>query len=237
MNIDLIISADDIKKEKVKDKTAVVIDMLRATSVIITALSNGCSEVNAVLSVDEAFKICKSDRSRHILGGERKALKIDGFDFSNSPLEYTKEKVSGKKLIITTTNGTRAIKGSIGAENILIGAVINGLAVAKKAASYGNDIVFVNSGTDGRFSIDDFICSGYIIDRILEINPEFELTDAAFTADYVYRQNKDILSFVKNAHHYKIVKKLGLDDDVNYCVKKDIINIVPEYRDGIIKVF
>lgn len=231
MNIDIIISADDIKEEKILNKSAVVIDMLRATSVIVTAVKNGVKKVIPVLTIEEALNIASHDRERYILGGERKALKIDGFDCSNSPLEYKKELVKDKILIMTTSNGTRAIKGSIKAKNILIGAVINAQAVAEKLIGLKNDVVLVNAGTYGQFSMDDFICSGYIIDCILKMSSA-ELTDIAKTAHYVYTQNKDIKSFIKYAAHYNRLKSLNLMDDLEYCSKKDIIDVVPEYKNG-----
>lgn len=237
MKIDLIISADDIREEKVKGKSVVVIDMLRATSVITTAINNGCTGVIPVLTVDKAFKIANRDRSKYILGGERKALKIDGFDCSNSPLEYKRSIVESKTLVMTTSNGTRAINGSIAAKDILIGALINARYVANKLIELNNDIVIVNAGTDGQFSMDDFICSGYIIDCITKEKKDIEVTDIAKTANYVYRENKDIVSFIRYASHYKRIKELNLDKDLEYCCKKDIIDIVPEYKNGIIAVY
>lgn len=231
MKIDLIISADDIKKEKVLHKSAVVIDMLRATSVITTAMNNGCKRVIPVLTIDEALETAKNIKEEVILGGERKGLKIDGFDFSNSPLEYSRDVIGGKTLIMTTTNGTKAIRGSIGASSILIGSVLNARAVAEKLLKLKDDVVIVNAGTYGQFSIDDFICSGYIINCLKEMTA-VELSDVAITANYVYENNSDIKSFAKFAKHYKRIMELNLQEDFEYCCKKDTIKIVPEFVDG-----
>lgn len=234
MKIDVIISADDIKKEKIKDKSVVVIDMLRATSVITTAIYNGCISVIPVLTVEEAFEIANSNnnRNKYILGGERNAVKIDRFDFSNSPLEYTRDVVKGKELIMTTTNGTRAIKNSNGARNIIIASMLNAKAAAQKLVEINNDITIVNAGTKGQFSMDDFICSGYIIDNIIKLTDTCELTDVSTTARYIYNENPNIVSFIKNANHYKVIEKLNLHKDLVYCCQKDIMDIVPEYRDN-----
>jgi 2-phosphosulfolactate phosphatase len=234
MKIDITISAGDIKPEKNQDKTVIVIDMLRATSVITTAIANGCKEVIPLLTVEEAMELVRENRQHHILGGERKALKIEGFDCSNSPLEYGCESVKDKTIVLTTTNGTRAIRGSEGARNIIIGAMINGAAVAKKVLELNNDVVIVNAGTYDEFSIDDFICSGYIIECISELS-NVELSDIAVTAHYIYKNNEDIFSFIKLASHYKRIEELGLKDDLEYCCKKSIVDVVPEYRDGKIK--
>lgn len=235
MKIDLMISADNIDKEKIQGKTAVIIDVLRATSVIVTAINNGCSKVIPVLSMDEAFRYANENKLQCILGGERNALKIEGFNCSNSPLEYTKKVISDKTLVITTSNGTRAIRGSENAKNILIGSMINGEAVAKEILKLGEDLVLVNSGTNGEFSMDDFICAGYIIYKIKELQDDLVLTDIASMALMTYDNHKDIFSFIENAFHYKRLKSLGLEEDLKYCFKKDIIDIVPKYKNGEIK--
>lgn len=232
MKIDIIISASDIKEEKIKDKTVIIIDMLRATSVIITALNNGCNKVIPVISVDEAISIASKDKNKCILGGERNAIKIEGFDFSNSPIEYTTERVKNKTLIMTTTNGTMAINKSLKARKLLIGALINAKFAAQRALELNEDVVIINSGTAGQFSIDDFICSGYIIDCLIKRKDDIFLTDIAKVSHYIYENNKDIISFIKNANHYNVLKKLNLMDDLKYCCQKDIIQIVPEYNNG-----
>lgn len=232
MKVDIIISADDIKEEKIKDKSVVVIDMLRATSVIVTALNNGCKGVIPVLTVEEAAATVKDDRENYMLGGERKALKIDGFDYSNSPLEYTRETIEGKYLVMTTSNGTRAIKGSEAADHIFIGAMINAKAIVKKLIEIGKDVVFVNAGTGGEFSIDDFMCSGYMIECLVK-ETEAKLSDIAVTSHYIYINNED-LGFIKHASHYNRIMELGLEKDLEYCCSRDIIDIVPEYKEGMI---
>jgi 2-phosphosulfolactate phosphatase len=234
MKIDLIISADDIKENKIIGKVVVVIDMLRATTVITTAIKNGCKEVIPVVTIDEALELAKGNREKYILGGERRALKIEGFDCSNSPLDYTEEVISGKSFIITTSNGTRAINGCRNAKKLLIGSLINAKAVAKKIVEFGEDVVIVNAGTLGQFSMDDFICSGYIINCIKE-TMDIELTDIAYTAHHIYKEHEDIISFIKNARHYTVIMELGLEKDLEYCCTKDITEVVPYYDNGTIK--
>lgn len=236
MKIDIIISADDIIESKLENKIAVVIDMFRATSVIATALNNGCKEVIPFLTIEETLESAgKLSREEYILGGERKAVKIEGFDLSNSPLEYTEKVVKDKKVLMTTTNGTRTLTKSSSAERVLIGAMINGNAVAEKLLEINEDVLIINAGTNGNFSMDDFICSGYIINEMLKKNNKLELTDIAKTANMIYKNNSDIISYVKEATHYSVMKSLELDNDIEYCINKSIIENVPEYKDGIIK--
>lgn len=110
--------------------------------------------------------------------------------------------------------------------------MINAKAVAKKLIELNEDVVIINAGTHGSFSMDDYICSGYIINEILNNDQSIELTDIAKTADIIYEGHKDILSYVKEASHYSVMKSLRLDADIEYCIKKSIIDIVPEYNDG-----
>lgn len=237
MKIDIIISADDINESKLENKIAIVIDMFRATSVITTALSNGCKEVIPFLTIEESKEYADTlNRNEYVLGGERNAIKIEGFDLSNSPLEYTKEVVKDKSVIMTTTNGTRTLTECGAAKRIFIAAMINGKTVAEKLAEINEDVVIVNAGTNGNFSMDDYICSGYIINEILKIRKNVDLTDIAKTANMIYESNTDIISYVKEATHYSVMRSLGLDDDIDYCIKKDIIDIVPEYKDGKIRI-
>jgi 2-phosphosulfolactate phosphatase len=238
MNIDVVISAHHIKPERFKGRVVVVIDVLRATSVMVTALNNGCERVIPVREVEEAMDIASKDRNRYLLGGERGGIKIESFDFSNSPLDYGVEVVREKSLVMTTTNGTRAIKNSEEADEIFIGALINGRAVAEKLAKLNKDVTFVNAGTDGEFSMDDFITSGYIINCLKGIiKNQCTLTDIAKTSEYVYVNNPNIISFTKDALHYKRMKELNYHDDLTYCFSKDLITIVPEYKDGEIKIY
>ena len=233
MKIDIIISADDIIESKLENKIAVVIDMFRATSVIVTALNNGCEEVIPFLTIEETLESSEElNREEYILGGERRAVKIYGFYLSNSPLEYTKEVVEDKKVLITTTNGTRTLTKSNSAKRIIIAAMINAKAVADKLLEINEDVVIINAGTNGNFSMDDYICSGYIINEMLKVDNQIELTDISKTANMIYENNSDIISYVKEATHYSVMKSLELDNDIEYCIKKSIVNNIPEYKDG-----
>lgn len=232
MKIELWPTLSYIDEDEIKGKTVVVIDVLRATSVITSALKNGAKEVFATIEIEEAMKLKNTES---LLGGERKGLKIEGFDLSNSPLEYKKEIVNGKRIIITTTNGTKAIKKSKGASSIYIGSMLNGNAVAKRIADEGKDIIIICSGTYGKFSLDDFICAGKIIYGV-STETEIEMDDFAATSFMAYRDNKhDILSYVKMAKHFRYLASIGYEEDIKYCFTEDITDIVPYYDNGLIK--
>ena len=198
MEIKLFPRVEDINYEEIKGSNAIVIDILRATSVIVTAMENGAEKVIPVLSIDEAFDI-KSKNSSVILGG------------------------------------TRAIRGSMEAKNIFIGSMLNGKAVALDAAALDSidkeaDISIVCAGTLGKFSLDDFLCAGYIIDEILKLK-EYKLNDISFLAHYTYMNNKDNLhDFIKNVYHYRYLCSIGHKSNADYCFNRATTDIVPKFK-------
>lgn len=215
---------------------AVVIDTLRATSVMIAALNNGCRQVLPTIEIDEAM-LCKRTMREHtvLLGGERNAVLIPGFDLSNSPLEYTRETVEGKVLVLTTTNGTAAIHRAASSKRVLIGAMINASAVARKLMEEGDHTTIICSGTRGKYSLDDIFTAGCIISKLRELGSEIQLDDLGFTSEMLYLQYKnDWHALVKNASHYKILVDCGYADDIAYCMQEDVFDIVPEWIEGIV---
>lgn len=236
MRIKLAPRVEDIDRGALPGSSAIVIDMLRATSVITTALNNGAERVVPVVDVDEAFRIRDRNRGSTVLGGERKGIRVDGFDAGNSPLEYSRDFIQGKTLVITTSNGTRALNGCGGAADVLAGCMLNGPCVAKKAAGAGGDVYMVCAGTLGHFSLDDFICAGYIIDELLKYN-SYQTDDISFLAHYTYVKNSgDIRGFISNASHFNYLVGIGMAEDIEYCCQKGVIDIAPEFRDGSVTV-
>ncbi|MEG6616526.1 2-phosphosulfolactate phosphatase [Peptococcaceae bacterium 1198_IL3148] len=149
-------------------EAAVVLDILRATTTITTALSHGCQGVMPVTEVEEARRIA-SQHDQVLLGGERGAVKLPGFHLGNSPLEYRQQAVKGKRVVLTTTNGTGTIK--LAAEKapvVLIGSLLNARAVATKLTGF-NSVLLACAGTQGSFSLDDTVAAGYIIKELLAI--------------------------------------------------------------------
>lgn len=232
MKVDLLFTWKELKDAELKGKVAVVIDVLRATSVMVTALANGARAIYPVAEVEEA----RAFKARHpevLLGGERGAERITGFDLSNSPLEYGKERVKDKELVLTTSNGTRAITGAEGADRVLLGCLLNATAVAEAAMEEGRDLVLVNAGTDGAFSMDDYLTAGAILERLLSCGP-VTLSDAAQGALLLYWSGA-VEDLLKDSLHFQRLQSLGLTQDLRYCLTEDLLDLVPEYRDGRIR--
>lgn len=229
MKIDVILTAGQVETDRVQHKTVCVVDVFRATSVMINALRNGARQIIPVTTVEEAFALRKKygGREKVLLGGERKAVLIEGFDKDNSPLAYTREDMEGATIIMTTTNGTRAIANAHAASDLYIGALINLGAVCDKMAGRERDIVIVCSGRGDRYTLEDALCAGMMTDRILA-RTNAETTDLAWSLRELYlRYKEDFRRALVHSEHYNVIMGMGLGADVEFCLQTDITNAVP----------
>lgn len=232
MKVDIIFIADESSESKTKGKVCVVIDVLRATSVIITALENGAERIFPFKDIETIQERCRNLKNI-IKCGERNALKIDGFDLGNSPLEFTKEKVFGKDIYMSTTNGTKAIENSLSADKILICSFLNIQSVVKRIVEYGKDCVIVCAGTNGKFSLDDTLCAGFII-KELQKYTEISIDDMLLALIRISESHKNIKDILKGSTHYSYLLSLGFEKDIEHIFSLNKYSIVPEYKNGYI---
>lgn len=219
-------------------KTVVVIDVLRATSVIIHAISRGAREVLPVTTLEEAFQTVRHyPEGTTFLGGERGSRKIEGFDFGNSPREFTAEKIKGKRLILTTTNGTKAFHSVSSGREVLAGSFFNIEAVKRRCLDSGNDLLIYPSGDEGRFSLEDAVCGGMLIDQILKDKlGAVVLTDASRSAHILYRRfERNLVEALRLSTHGRELIERGFEEDLAYCAQVDITDIVPVFREGVLR--
>ena len=237
MYISVIPTAQQAQGINFSGQTAVVIDVLRATSVITTALENGAREVIPVKTVEEAQNLyAQCDTAKTLRGGERNALKIEGFDLSNSPLEYKKKVVEGKTLILTTTNGTNAINNIIGADEVVLACFRNGAAVVEHIVGLSHrgssDIAIVCAGTESHFSLDDGLCAGMIIE-LLKQQTEVKTDDLGLLLHRFYNESKDnLFGALSGCYHLKRLFTMGFYDDIKFCLETNCVQIVPVLKDG-----
>ncbi len=230
--------AKDAVKAVDRGDLIVIIDALRCSSTIVTALANGAKAIIPVRTLDEARRF-HAENPNYILAGERGGLKPRGFELGNSPLEYTPEKVSGKIIILTTTSGTSALTYSRGAKWIFVGSFLNAKAVAEKSISIANaediGISIVQAGTKGRFSLEDFLCTGAIVNELSKSESEVELSDAAQASLLAFKDAEDdLLANIMKSNHSKKLIELGFTKDIEFSCRKNLFSIVPIYRKGII---
>ncbi|MAT59592.1 MAG: 2-phosphosulfolactate phosphatase [Melioribacteraceae bacterium] len=219
-------------------KTTVVIDILRATSVIVTALGNGAREIIPVNTVDFAMKVSgNAFGGQTLLGGERNTKKIEGFALGNSPIEYNTETVKGKSIILYTTNGSKAIVRAKFSENLFICSFGNLNAIAEHLVKLNKDVVIVCSGTNGMFNLEDTICAGKLITEMLKMNEEIELTDASNASVTLNKSfGKSLNKMLSQTEHGKLLIENGFSEDIKICAKLNTHDIIPYYDSGVIKL-
>ena len=195
---------------------AIVVDLMRATSTFAQALAAGYPRVLAAAGIDEARAV-RDELGEGLLGGERNALKIEGFDVGASPREFLEGR--DVPLIFSTTNGTRAILAAAArAERVLLGSLLNLDAVTRAAAESGEDVVVVCAGFQGRFALDDAYCAGLIVERL-----DAERGDGAKAAALVAAAYPDPLDGI-NARTYG---PPGLEDDIAFVARVNALDVVP----------
>ncbi|MTK64343.1 MAG: 2-phosphosulfolactate phosphatase [Methanobacterium sp.] len=204
------------------EDVAVVVDVLRASSTITVATQN-FDKIIPVKSIDDAKYLAKKYDA--VLAGERRGAAITGFDTGNSPLEISN--FHGNVLVITTSNGTRIMEGI--KAKILIGSFVNAKAVAKEALKQASShIEVVMAGVEGRFAIEDYLGAGEIISYL----KGYELEESALGA-YMASLNEELVNnAVKNSRSARKLGELGLSEDVNFCLKRNLYDHVPVYANG-----
>jgi 2-phosphosulfolactate phosphatase len=234
--LDVFYSLHSFQEDELRNKTVVVIDVLRASSTIVTALINEAKAIIPVGDMGEASKIAQNvDSENYLLCGEKDGVKIDGYDLGNSPLEYTKELVGGKTLIFNTTNGTKAIKKSIGSSNIYIAAFLNVSAIVKELKRQTQDVVLVCAGWKGRLAFEDLLLAGNITHELCEGNLPDDSRDGAKVAFGLFdKYGEDLKSVIHQSNHAARLKRLIGDEDIDYCCQVDTTEIIPRLKEGMI---
>ena len=201
--------------ENIRAEVGIVVDVLRATSTIAQALAAGYERVLCSAEIEEARSL-RATTPDSLLGGEREASRIEGFDVGASPREFLEPRA--RTLILSTTNGTRAILAAAAScERVLLGSLLNLGAVAQAARDAG-DVTIVCAGFKGAFALDDALCAGRIVERLAA-----EPTDAAIAARLVSRAYPD-------AHEGLLARTYGppgLEEDIAWCAREDALEVVP----------
>lgn len=206
---------------------AIMVDVLRASTTITVALEK-IPYIIPTLEIEQALALVPEHQA--FIAGERRGATIEGFDTGNSPIEI--QKFNGKALIITTSNGTRILEGIRG--RALIGSFINAQAVAQKASEIAVDhIEVVMAGVRGKFAIEDFLGAGEIISHL----QDYQLDEMSLAAVMAIQNPGLVNKHVKNSRSALNLRKLGFGKDVDFCIQRDISQIVPQFKDGIIRIF
>ena len=219
------------------ETVCVVIDVLRATSSMVTALSNGARAIIPVMGIPEALSL-RSQQADMLLAGEREGVRIPveltggiAFDLGNSPREFKKEVVAGKTIVMTTTNGTRALRACAHAKKVLVASFLNLRAMAvyldEEAPAH---LILVCSGTNEESAYEDTLCAGALCDLLWVKWSEGSISDSALMARKLFCQERqDLLGAVSQSRNgRRLLSRPDLREDVRFCVQRDVLNMVPE---------
>ncbi len=219
--------------DKVPD-CAIAIDVLRATTTIATALNAGAEAVQAFSDIEKLLQVSEQwPTDKRLRAGERGGAAVSGCDMGNSPLDCTPERVQGRRLFISTTNGTRALQRVQDAPIVLAAALVNRQAVVKYVVAQQPETLWLlGSGWEGSFSLEDTVCAGAIAHSLLEqLNcplDELAANDEVIGAIALYSQWKDqLLEMFHHASHGKRLLRLDCHEDLKYCAQTDILDVLP----------
>lgn len=212
-----------------KDCVVVVIDIFRATSAICAAFDKGLKELIPVLTLDEAISYKEKG---FLAGAERNGEVVKGFDFGNSPLQFHDRDLTGKSLVLTTTNGTRAIDVAKEVKHLVVGAFTNISAICSYIENMDKDVLLLCAGWKGRFNLEDTLFAGAVAQRICNNLRFTNLSDATIAAIHMYNAAKnDLYGFLGESSHRKRLSRLNMEEDIIYCLTEDLTSIVPILKD------
>jgi len=236
VRLDVFFTPLQVKPSDTAGRLVAIVDVLRASTTVATALGNGAKTVIPLERADEVIARSKDfARSQIILAGEQKMHPITGFDLGNSPQSFTRKAVDGKTILITTTNGTRALLGVQGARDIVIASYVNFtavLAMMKVAASSNTDIAIVCAGDDGSFTLEDAACAGRYVRAIPKRAGSVVANDAAAASMLIERKYGDNIEKVfKESSHGQALESAGFGDDLAAAAEVDSYAVVPIYQD------
>jgi len=225
---------DPVCQAAASGRAVAVIDIIRATTTITMALHHGCADVIPVRTLGEARAMARKLGTRALLAGERKADKAADFDLGNSPTEYGRERVKGKTIVLTTTNGTRTFQAIAGAQAMIACSFLNATAAARWLAKTRRDILIVCAGIQGRFCLEDAVGSGMLIDRLLG-SPDrpIECSDTAKAAHQLFLIHQDDLrGMLQDCEWGRHIIRKGFGADLDICAQVDLTDIVPVMHKG-----
>jgi 2-phosphosulfolactate phosphatase len=236
MRIDVLFGVQQLTPQDVQGRVVAMIDVLRASTTIAVALANGAKTIIPLESSEDVVTRSKQfERGSVLLAGERRMLKMDGFDLGNSPVEHTREAVEGKTVLLTTTNGTHALLSVQGARDVVVASYVNLTAVCamlRAALRGGADVTIVCAGQDRQFALEDAACAGRYVSQIVKRLHSVELNDAALAASLIDRRYGDNLTrLFDTAAHGRALAAAGFEEDLAACAAVDSYPVIPIFQD------
>ncbi len=208
-----------------KDCVVVVIDVFRATSAICAAFESGIDALIPVSTMEEAIEYKQKGFK---VGAERNAEIVEGFDFGNSPLGFTEGEFRGETLVLTTTNGTKAVEIAKDANKVLIGSFTNLSSLCDYIEKEDKDVLLLCAGWKDRFNLEDTLFAGAVAERITQNIRFSNLSDSTVASIEMYKGAKnDLYGFLGSSSHRKRLSRLNMEEDIIYCLTEDLSDVVP----------
>jgi len=238
VRVDVAATPEAVAPAALPGTTVLVVDVLRASTTIIAALGSGCAAIVPVADAGEARARARAEpEGTALVAGERRGEPLAGFDLGNSPLEFTRERVGGRLVFLTTSNGTRALLAARPAAAVGVAALVNATAAASWAAAEGRDVLVLCAGARGRGSLEDEVCAGALVERVLAVDPRLAPTPAARRAvREAARYGKEVGRLRDDAPWARHLVGAGRGADVDVCLALDTTALVPRYLVGVDKV-
>lgn len=236
MRLDVFFSADHLTAADTANRVVAVIDVLRASTTIAVALAHGARNIIPFESTEEVISRSKAfERGTVRLAGERRMLAVPGFDFGNSPREFSHAAVDGRTVLFATTNGTVALVAVNGARDVVVASYVNFTAVAtllRTALRGGTDVVILCAGRERQFSLEDAACAGRYARHLLEFDGSLVLNDAARAALEIERGfEDDVARLFDESAHGRALRGAGFAEDLAVCAALDAFPVIPVYSD------
>lgn len=232
LNLETCFSPALYEPERHSGAIVVVIDIFRATSAMCTAFEHGAQAIIPVATVDEAREY---KGKGYLVAAERDGFVLDFADFGNSPFNFTPERVEGKTIVYSTTNGTRIISLAAAADSIIIGSFLNISAAVRWIKMQKKDVVLFCSGWKNRFNLEDTIFAGAMAARLLSGTAYTTICDSTYAAlDLWSLASTDLIGYVEKVAQRSRLRDKNLDDCIPFCLGMDFTRKLPVYRDGIL---
>jgi 2-phosphosulfolactate phosphatase len=236
VSIDVLFGVSGLAAGELAGKVVAVIDVLRASTSIATALANGARAVIPFESSEGVIDRAKAyERGDVLLAGERRMLPIAGFDLGNSPLEFTSAAVEGKTVLMATTNGTAAIVAAQGARDVIVGSYVNftaTLSMLRAALRGGADIAIICAGRERQFALEDAACAGRFANQLTKRQSGATLNDGASACVLIDRKYGDnLIAMFDASEHGRALRAAGFGDDLTACAEIDGCPVIPVYQD------
>ena len=226
--VDVVILPQCVNEAYFKNKIVVVVDILRASTCIVTAFANGAKALIPLQEPEDVRRMAAQlSVEQPLLCGEREGVALPGFDLANSPFEYTGGRVKDKLLLYTSSNGSQMMVKAKRASRILIGAFVNLKSVVQSIETGGESICIACSGREGQFSLEDTVCAGMLVHGLGESDT---LSDSAHAAHVLYQYHADdIKGMLEQSIHGQYLTSLGLADDLAFASQVDRFHVVPTW--------